>query len=68
LIRTICKADANGKGNFTGHSLWIKKLLAWSKLSYHVKEMLGPVVGHVTLAACDQKEVNCSATAWSSAM
>lgn len=62
LIRTICVTDVNGKGNVTGHSLWIKKLLAWSKLSHHVKEMFNPGVGHGTLGAFDRKELSCGAT------
>lgn len=53
--------DVNGKGNTTGHILWIKSLLAWSKLSHHLKEMLSPGVSQGSLGVCDQKKQNCEA-------
>lgn len=40
--KDLYNSDVNGKGNTTGHILWIKSLVAWSKLSHHLKDMLSP--------------------------
>lgn len=46
--KDLYNSDVNGKGNTTGHILSIKSLVAWSKLSHHLKDMLSPGVsqGH----------------------